>query len=82
MLRHALEHAAEKLHGVDDERALVEHYAFRASAHRRIGDLGARRDALLRQVLQHLCGPDHRHVRRLAHQQDLFLNLGEARVWP
>ena len=58
-------------------RALVEHDALGAAAHGRVGHLGPRGQALLGQRLQHLRGPDHRHVRRFAQPQDLLLHFGQ-----
>ena len=75
---HAGEQAAQEVHGLDDVRPLVEHHALGPAAHDGVADLGARRGAALGQTLQHLCGPDHRHVRGLAQPQDLLLDLGQA----
>ena len=61
-------------------RALVQHHAFGALAHRRVGDLRARGLAGLRERLEHLGGPDDGHVGGLAQPQDLLLHLGEALV--
>ena len=77
---HAREHALEKAYRVDDARPLVQHHAFGTTAHGGIGDLGPRRRARLRHLLQYLRRPDHRHVRRLAQPQDLLLQFGEALV--
>jgi hypothetical protein len=80
VLLHAPQDVVQRAHRVQDVRALVEHHALGAPAHRRVGDLGARGHAGLGQRLQHLGGPDHRHVRGLAGPQDLLLHLGHALV--
>ena len=61
-------------------RSLVQHDAFRADSHGGVGDLGARRQALLRQTLEDLRRPDHRDVRGLAEPEDLLLDLGQPLV--
>ena len=50
--------SSERAHRLDDVRALVEHHALGALAHRRVGDLGARGQPGLGQRLEHLRRPD------------------------
>ena len=77
---HAAKDVVENADGSNDVRALVEHDAFGALAHRGVRDFGARRDAGLRERFEDLRRPDHRHVRSLADPQDFFLDFGEALV--
>jgi hypothetical protein len=80
MRLHPAQDVVEDAHGVGQMRALVEHHALGPLAHRRVGDLGARRRPGLGEFLEDLGGPDDRDVPRLAHPQDLLLHLGEALV--
>ena len=61
-------------------RALVQHHALRPLRHGGIGDLGPRGLPGSGQVVEHLRRPDDREVGRLAHPQDLLLQLGEPLV--
>lgn len=58
-------------------RSLVEHDALCPVGHRRVGNLSPRRQAVLRQALEHLGRPDYRHVGGFAEPQDLLLHLGQ-----
>ena len=77
MAMHPAEDVVQHVDRLHHVRPLVEHHALRAVGHRRVGNLGARRQAVLRQALEHLRRPDHRHVRGFAQPQDLLLHFGQ-----
>src|SRR5262245_20241800 len=66
MPAHAAEKQVELLDAFEEMRSIVQHHAFRTSRHCCIGHLAARGHAGLQVAFEHLCGPDHRNVRRLA----------------
>src|SRR6516164_11686607 len=53
----------------------IEHHALRPTRHCRISHLGSRRHTALDQGLEHLRGPDNRHMGRLADPKYLLLDL-------
>ena len=54
MFLHASENVDEEPQRLADVGALVQHHALGATAHRGVGHLCARREALLREILEHL----------------------------
>src|SRR6516164_9513309 len=53
----------------------IEHHALRPSGHCGIGHLSSRRQTALDQGLEHLRGPDNRHMGRLTDPKYLLLDL-------
>src|ERR1035438_1522767 len=77
---HAAQNVAQDAHGCNYIRALIEHDALRALAHRRIRDLRAGWNAVFRKRFENLGCPDNRHMRRFANPEDLFLHFGEPLI--
>ncbi len=66
-----------KADALGEIRPLVEHHAFGALRHRRVGHFGAARHAVAHEIVEHLRRPNHRRVRRLAEPQDFLLHFAE-----
>ena len=77
---HAPEDVVEYDDGGVDVGSFVEHDAFGALAHGRVGDFGTRRLARACEVVEDLGRPDDGDVGRFAEPQDFFLDFGEAFV--
>lgn len=69
MVGHSLQNIVQRLDGLDDVQALVEHHALGALTHGSVGDLRARRYAFLGQMFQDLRRPDDGQMRRFAKPQ-------------
>ena len=78
--RHTAEDVVEHDDRLVDVGALVEHHALRPLRHGGIGHLGPRGLPGSGQVVEHLRRPDDREMCRLAHPQDLLLQLGKSLV--
>lgn len=78
MRLHPPKDAVQNLNSGAHMGTLVEHDAFGAVAHDRIGYLGPRWQALVAQGFEHLGHPDYREMGSLADSQDLFLHLGQS----
>ena len=68
---HVADDTGEHARRLCNVRSLVQHYTLGAHRHRRIGDLGARRHAGMRQRIEHLGRPDHRQMAGLAEAEDV-----------
>ena len=75
MILHPLENVVQGCYRLAQVWSLIEHHALRTFPHRGVGYLRARRQSFLGQTLEHLRRPHYGHVGRLAHPQDLLLDL-------
>lgn len=65
MLSHSTQDVVEYDDRFVDVGSLVQHDAFSPLAHRRVADLGPRRQPALRELLEYLRRPYHRQMRGL-----------------
>jgi len=80
MRGHRAEQFIQHADGLDHIGSLVEHHAFGAFGHCRIGQFSAGGEAFLGQGLQHLRRPDDGHMGGLADPENLLLQFGHAQV--
>jgi hypothetical protein len=75
---HPPQNVVKHLDRMDNMWALIEHHALGSVPHGGVRDFGASRHSFLGERLEHLSGPDDRHVGGFADPQDLLLHFGKA----